>query len=180
MQSCDRIRDRLLDFVEGEMPAWQSREAENHVARCPECAREARELLATLARLRTLPEPELPNGLLDEVRAAVCRRIAHDTPPRLQFHQRMAAWLRDLPSLRPVPALSAAAILGLVLAMGLARTPRTSQPSPTPEILVAADAFPIAQNLDLLEQFDLLEDLDLLEQLPLSRVPGNGPALNMG
>lgn len=180
MQSCDRIREGLLDFVEGEMPAWQSREAENHVARCPKCAREARELRDTLARLRTLPEPGLPNGLLDDVAAAVRRRIAHETPPRLQFHQRVAAWFRDFPSLRPVPALSAAAVLGLLLAIGLVRAPRTPQPSLNAEVIAAGESLPIAQNLDILEQFDVLEDLDLLEQLPVLRSRGNGRSLTMG
>jgi len=180
MRNCDRIRDRLLDLVEGEMPARQSREAEEHIARCPECAREVRELRDTLVRLRTLPEPALPDCLFDDITATVRRRIAHETPPRLPFYQRVAAWLRDLPGLRPVPALSAAAVLGLLLAIGLVRTPRTPQPSPTLEVIAVGESLPIAQNLDILEQFDLLEDLDLLEQLPVLRVPGNGRSLKMG
>jgi hypothetical protein len=79
-----------------------------------------------------------------------------------------------------VPALSAAAVLGLLLAIGLVRAPRTPQPSPTIEFIAAGESLPIAQNLDILEQFDLLEDLDLLEQLPVLRVPGNGQPLKMG
>jgi anti-sigma factor RsiW len=180
MHTCDRIRDRLVELVEGELPARLAREAQEHIARCPECTREVRELQTTLARLQTLPEPALPDGLFDDIAATVRRRIAHEAPPRLPRHQRLATWLRGVPSLRPVPALSAAAALGLLLAVGLARAPRTPQPSPTIEFIAAGESLPIAQNLDILEQFDLLEDLDLLEQLPALRAPGNGRSPKMG
>ncbi len=179
MQSCDRIRDHLLDFLEGDMPAQQSRAAEAHVARCPECARKVRELRGTLESLQSLPAPIVPETLLDEIRVVVRRRIAHESPPRLSFHRRVVAWLRGSPGLRPLPAVSVAAAVGLLLAISLVRAPRTPQPSPAPEIVAAGDAFPIAQNLDVLEQFELLQDLDLLEQFPMLRVPGNGRPLTM-
>jgi anti-sigma factor RsiW len=180
MRNCDRICDQLLDLVEGETPAWQSREAEAHLAQCPECARKMRELRDVLARLRTLPEPAPPAGLFDDIAATVRRRIAQEAPPPLPLRQRVAGWLRNVPSLRPMPALSAAAALGLLLAIGLVREPRAPQPAPAVEIVAAGESLPLSQNLDILEQFDLLEDLDLLEQLPALRGAGTGWLPTMG
>jgi hypothetical protein len=179
MEGCVRVRDRLLDLVDGELSAEESRDVETHLARCPACSQEARELRGILAGVRTLPEAAVPDGLLDSFVAAVQRRIAGEPPPHLPFWGRIAAWLRGLPSLQPIPALSAAAVLGLLLAIGLVRTPRTLQLSPVPEVVAVGETFPIAQNLDVLEQFDLLEDLDLLEQLPVLRVPETGRPLKM-
>lgn len=180
MKSCEGIRDRLMDLIEGELTAGEHQRVEAHLAQCPECSREVRALRETLARLRSLPEPAVPDGLLDGFSAAVQRRISAETPPRVVLWRRVTAWLSGRSSLRPVPALSAAAVLGLLLAIGLVRTPRAPQPSPVPEVLVVGETLSIAQNLDVLEQFDILEDLDLLEQLPLLQAPENGRPLKMG
>jgi len=180
MKNCDGIRDRLMDLIEGELTADEHRRIEAHLSQCPECSRQIRALRETLARLRSLPEPAMPDGLLDGFSAAVQRRISEETPPRVVPWRRVAAWLSGRSSLAPVPALSAAAVLGLLLAIGLVRTPRAPQPSPVPEVLVVGETLSIAQNLDVLEQFDILEDLDLLEQLPLLQAPENGRPLKMG
>jgi anti-sigma factor RsiW len=179
MEGCAKVRDQLLDLVDGELSAEESREAEAHLGRCPVCSREARELREILAGVRALPQAAVPDGLLDGFAEAVQRRIADEAPRRPPFQGSLAAWLRDLPGLQPIPALSAAVILGLLLAIGLVRTARTPQPSPVPEVLAVGESFPIAQNLDVLEQFDLLEDLDLLEQLPMLRAPETDRPLKM-
>ncbi len=179
MRDCDAIRTRLLDLVEGELAAGEQGDIEVHLTRCPHCEREARELRETLACLRSLPEPAVPDGLLEDFAAAVQQRIADETPLRLPFWRRMTTWLRDVPSLRPVPALSAAAVLGLLLAIGLVWAPRTPQTAPVPEVLVVGESLSIAQNLDVLEQLDLLEELDVLEKLPLLGTPENGRPLTL-
>jgi anti-sigma factor RsiW len=173
---CDRIRDRLMDLIEDELGAEEHRQIRAHLSLCPQCARDAHALRATLARLRTLPEPTVPAGLLDGFAAAVQRRIAEEAPPRLSLWRKAAAWLGAFSSLRPIPALSAAAVLGLLLAIGLLRTPHLPPSAPVPEIVVVGESLSIAQNLDVLEQFDVLEELDVLEQLPLLRSPDNGRA----
>jgi anti-sigma factor RsiW len=180
MTSCDGIRDRLVDLIEGELAAGECRGVEAHLAQCRECAREARALQETLARLRRVPEPAVPERFLDGFSAAVQRRIAAEKPPRLGLRQRVAAWLGDWSSLRPVPALSAAAALGLLLAVGLLRTPRGPASPPVPEVLVVTgETLSIAQNLDVLESFDLLDDLDLLEQFPRIQAPESGRPLSV-
>jgi anti-sigma factor RsiW len=173
MQECDSIRDRLIDFIEGELAADQSRQIEAHLGRCPRCAREVVGLRDVLGRARNLPVPPVPIGFLDGFATGVLARIASQPSSRIPVWQRVAAWLRGV-RFRPIPALSAAVVLALLLVFGLARTPRSPQVSPAPEVLVVGESLSMAQNLDVLEQFDLLEDLDLLEQLPLLRGPGNG------
>lgn len=180
MKSCSGMRDRLMDLIEGELTADEHRRIEAHVSQCSECSREVRALRETLEQLRSLPEPTVPAGRLDGFSAAVLRRISDETPPRIVPWHRVAAWLSGRPSLRPVPALSAAVVLGCLLAIGLVRTSHVPQPSPVPEVVVVGgETLSIAQNLDVLEQFDLLEDLDLLEQLPLIQAPENGRPLKL-
>ncbi|OGB92888.1 MAG: hypothetical protein A2Z31_04090 [candidate division NC10 bacterium RBG_16_65_8] len=174
MDSCDRIRDRLVDLIEGEVAAGEGRRIEAHLDQCSSCSRDLAELRDTLARLQGLPVPAVPERLLDGLAAAVQRQITHQSRSPLRFWQRAVGWLSELHGLRPVPALSAAAVLGLLLAIGLVRTPRVPQPSPTAGVVVLGESLSIAQNLEMLEQFDLLEDLDVLEQLPLLRAPENG------
>jgi anti-sigma factor RsiW len=179
MQGCDGIRDRLLDFIDGELGVDDHREIEAHLSRCPACSRLARALGETVARVRALPESPVPDGLLEGFAAAVQRRIANEQRRRVSFWRRITTWLGDFPGLRPLPALSAAAALGLLLAIGLVHTSRAPQPSPVTEVALVGESISIAQNLDLLEQFDLLEDLDLLEQLPILRAPGTGVSLRL-
>jgi anti-sigma factor RsiW len=174
MDNCDKIRDRLLDLIDGELAGGERRRIETHLAQCSSCSQEARALRETLACVQSLPEPAVPDGLLEGFAAAVQRRIAHESSPRLPFWQRVVGRLNGFHSLRPIPALSAAAVLGLLLAIGLVRTPRLPQTPPTAEVVVLGESLSIAQNLDVLEQFDLLEELDVLEQLPFLRAPENG------
>jgi hypothetical protein len=106
-------------------------------------------------------------------------RLAAERPPRLPFWRKSAAWLAGVVRVRPIPAFSAAAILGLLLVIGLVRISGRAQVSPAPEVLVVGESLSLAQNLDVLEQFDLLEDLDLLEQFPFLRGPGNNRPLTL-
>lgn len=178
MQDCDSIRDRLIDFIEGELATDQSRQIEAHLGRCPQCAHDVVGLRDVLGGARGLPAPPVPAGFLDGFATGVLERIASQPSPRVPVWRKVSAWLRGV-RLRPIPALSAAAVLGLLLIFGLVRTPRSPQVSPAPEVLVVGESLSMAQNLDVLEQFDLLEDLDLLEQLPLLRGPGNGRPLTL-
>jgi anti-sigma factor RsiW len=180
MPGCDGIRDRLIDFIEGELPAEDRRPVEAHLRRCPQCSREVVGLREALARVRALPEPVAPAHLLDGFAAAVQGRLAAERPPRLPFWRKATARLDGFVRARPIPAFSAAAVLGILLVIGLVRTSGRPQVSPAPEVLVVGESLSMAQNLDVLEQFDLLEDLDLLEQFPFLRGPGNNRPLTLG
>jgi anti-sigma factor RsiW len=179
LPGCDGIRDRLIDFIEGELPAEEHRPVEAHLRRCPQCSREVVGLREALARVQALPEPVPSAHLLDGFAAAVQGRLAAERPPRLPFWRKSAAWLAGVVRVRPIPAFSAAAILGLLLVIGLVRFSGRAQVPPAPEVLVVGESLSLAQNLDVLEQFDLLEDLDLLEQFPFLRGPGNNRPLTL-
>jgi anti-sigma factor RsiW len=179
MQDCESIRDRLIDFIEGELATDQSRQIAVHLGRCPQCARDVVGLRGVLGGMRGLPAPPVPAGFLDGFSTGVLDRIAPQPSLRVSVWRKIAAWLGGV-RVRPIPALSAAAVLGILVIFGLVRTPRAPQVSPAPEVLVVGESLSMAQNLDVLEQFDLLEDLDLLEQLPLLWGPGNSRPLPLG
>jgi anti-sigma factor RsiW len=180
MESCDRIRDRLLDFVEGELADGEFRRLGAHLAGCASCAREVAALRETVACVRDLPVSPVPDGFLDGLADGVRARIGREPARRPALWQRLAGWLRDLPGLQPVPAVSAAAALGLLLAVGLGSWPRVPQGLPNGAVGLTGESLSIARNLDVLEQFDLLEDLDLLEQLPLLRPPAGDRGVRRG
>lgn len=180
MEHCRRVGDRLLELLENEVPTEERRRIEQHLATCPRCAREASDISALLGRVRALPVPAASRDPLDGFAEEVRARIAVEPPPRRSAWRRLEAWASGWFSLRPVPAVSAAAVLGIMLAVGLMGTPRPPRPASVPEAPKAGELSPVAQNLDFLEQLDLLQDLDLLEQLPSLRAPENGRSLPVG
>jgi hypothetical protein len=94
-----------------------------HLAECPECAEELRELESTVTLLRRLPEAKVPPAFAASVMARV--RAGEAEPAGL------LRWLRALAT----PALAvplAAGVAGLVLFAGLRDAP-FGQPSAEPE-----------------------------------------------
>jgi hypothetical protein len=65
------VSDRLGDHLEGDLSLAERSRVDRHLAECSTCAAELRELRATVALLRGLPDPEPPLLL----RADVMRRI---------------------------------------------------------------------------------------------------------
>lgn len=103
--SHSKLRARLNDYVDRELPGTQRAEVSAHLKQCEECAAEVRELDRAVALLRRLPEPELPPGFAD----AVCDRIrAGESEPR---------WLRGLRAcFQPALTVTAtAAVAGLAV-----------------------------------------------------------------
>jgi anti-sigma factor RsiW len=172
MTSCDHIRERLLAQHEGELRTEERRAVDAHLATCARCARDAALLDEVLERVQALPVPELPPGSWEAFEATLRRRIAEERPPRPAIWARLAARLRGLAGLRPVPVLAAATALGLLLAFGLARTQRASRDLPPVEALAISaisEDLAIGQNLEVLEALDLLEEIEILERLDLLR-----------
>ena len=67
--NCDDCRDLILDLLYEELPPARRREAEAHLASCPDCRRELTELKSTVAAVRRLPDPEPPPFLDTKVKA---------------------------------------------------------------------------------------------------------------
>lgn len=103
--SHSRLRARLNDYVDRELPGTQRAEVSAHLKQCQECAAEVRELDQAVALLRRLPEPALPPGFAD----AVIERVrAGESEP---------SWLGSLRGLlQPMLTVTAtAALAGLAV-----------------------------------------------------------------
>lgn len=58
--TCEQIRDRLDEYVDGDLAEAEFQEVELHLGGCPECRQEERELRALIARAEALPEEMWP------------------------------------------------------------------------------------------------------------------------
>lgn len=84
MMTCEHCRDLLSELLEGDLPASAEAQAREHLARCPECARELAELRALVAALHGLPEVEPPVELRARLRA-IPERAASGGWRRMRF-----------------------------------------------------------------------------------------------
>lgn len=71
-QECNRIRENLSAWLDGELPEEESREVAGHLAQCADCRREAVRLERLDALLESLAAP-VPAGLSDRILARVRR-----------------------------------------------------------------------------------------------------------
>ena len=83
--NCEHVRTRIGDHLEGDLELAERARVDDHLAGCPSCTAELRELRGTVALLRGLADPEQPAGLPEKVFA----RIAAG-------EGRPAAWVRGL------------------------------------------------------------------------------------
>lgn len=109
-----KVRARLNEFLERDLPVREHDRVSRHLAECSECRAELSDLEATVALLRRLPDPELPPALADTVMARV---RAGEADPRGPL-----AWLARLSE--PARALPMAlATLALAVGIGTWREP---------------------------------------------------------
>jgi len=138
----EHVKDELLDLIEGELSAKRRGEVLDHLASCPECARERERLEQTLALFSRLPDPEPPADLN---RGIVARAQ--------KVRQQKVWWKRMF-----VPPLAAAALA--VIAVSVAtlvtkeKTHEKLAPEPAPALAMKEKAAP--PRLDLLAP-ELLE-----------------------
>jgi hypothetical protein len=123
------IRARLSDYLERDLSPDERSRVEAHLASCPPCGSELRELRATVSLLQRLPDVEHPAGLADAVMARVARDASR--PSRVITLVRRAAEPRFAASL-------AAGIAGLMLVVQAGDPGLTTQPSPTRDAQFAA------------------------------------------
>jgi hypothetical protein len=126
-----KVRARLNDYLERDLPAKERSQMTAHLAECPDCADELRELESTVKLLRRLPEATVPPALAASVMARV---RAGEAEPGGLLH-----WLRALGT----PAFAvplAAGLAGLVLFAGLRDGPFQrpgAEPEPVARIAVS-------------------------------------------
>lgn len=102
----DRFRDRLSEFLDGELPAGEARECEAHLGTCAECREELEALRAIRDRAAALGDVPAP----EELWPGIASRIAAEAPGRVLPlpRRRIAAWV--------LPA-AAAAVITVVAAL---------------------------------------------------------------
>jgi Putative zinc-finger len=131
MTACPRYQDQLADGAYGTLDAGARRRFEAHLAGCPGCAAELRELRETVELLRREAPPRPSPGQLDGVWERLAPRLEATTPAPpgkvLSFPRR--SWLA-----LAAAAAMAAAVLGWTLLGPRAQRPGFDVP---PEIAAA-------------------------------------------
>jgi hypothetical protein len=112
--TCPDVRDRLDDYVDGELGASEVHQVELHVASCPACREEEQALRALLREAAALPRVARP---------------ARDLWPEIEGELRARPRLFSFPRYRPLAAGLAAAA-ALVVAFGVLRDRPGRSPAP--------------------------------------------------
>lgn len=127
--SCIRVREWLPEFDYGIAGYRRRREIAEHLARCPECARELTSLRRAAALVDCLPDHQAPEGLWERIDAAL------DSPAQQPEAVRAMppAGRRGMPRRRAllVP-LAAAAAAALAVGLGHRPAPEPPQPAQAP------------------------------------------------
>jgi Putative zinc-finger len=130
--TCAEVRQRLDDYVDGELPSGELHEVELHLAACPACSGEERAIRALLAHAAALPRRASPSrDLWPEIAAEIG---AGKGARVLGFPARPAA-------LGGLLAAAAALFVALVIRSGPSpeSTPAgTSSGSPAPTLAAAS------------------------------------------
>lgn len=90
---CAQCRPQLAALAGGDLSRREAERCEAHVAACPDCARQLRELRTTIALLRRVGAHE---PLPAELGPALHRRLAALPPPALPWSRRLAEGLERL------------------------------------------------------------------------------------
>ena len=143
---CEKIRQELVAYLDGELGGGAADEVRKHLDRCPACRLEADRLSAAGGIFDSIGEIEPAADFTARV-----MRKALSAP-----EQPAASGLRIVRHL--VTAAAAAAIL-IALTLWLA------VPSSGPGL--SPDEAEIVQNLEVLENMELLEDMEMLSEMDL-------------
>lgn len=106
------VQTRMADYLDGELALDERALVDAHMDACESCAGDLSELHATIALLRSLPTPEPPPDLADNVIARI--RAGEDGSAWQEFLDTVAAWLTPARLVIPATALAAAAGVLLV------------------------------------------------------------------
>lgn len=138
----DLWRDRLSDYLDGELETAEHVALEAHLGGCAECRRTLEELRAVMRRASAL-EARLPAGdLWPEIAARIAAPGPRIAPAPARPRWRAPRWSFSLPQLAAAAAVVAvlsAAGMWLVLGRGPAPGPRTAA-APEAARLVAGAA----------------------------------------
>jgi len=129
------VRKAMPDYLEGDLPLGRRALLDAHLDECADCAREIAAMRRTIAALRSLPDPEVPANLVDDV----MRRIRAGES-RGGAWARVREWIEAALEPRVLAPVSAAALVaGLLLGTGqlreLIETQAGQRPGPPGAVL---------------------------------------------
>jgi anti-sigma factor RsiW len=151
------MNEHLIAYLDDELARPLHEEVARHVARCPECARELKELEAVRALFARWPVPE-PGT---EARARAWQKLqgARRAPRR-----RWGTWVWPptstiRPLIRYALPVAAAALVAVLVTVSWERRADTR----VPEEMLAQ--LPVLEDMDMLEVYDVLTEWENLEAL---------------
>jgi len=148
--TCNEIRQQFSAYLDGELPADQAADVREHLAKCPDCAREYR-LIASTWEMLLADEDVEPSA---DFARNFWQRIRHEqAAPADRPRPAFAASYRRLKWAPAIAAGLAIAFLGGWFTAG--------GPSPGDAKRAADVAF--FRDYDVIQQMELLEDLPLLQ-----------------
>lgn len=103
---CQEVREKFLELLDGSLAGEDLLSVQNHLGACRSCAGHWESYRATVRSLKSLEMLDVPETLLEGIRARINRGSAV---------QRLFGWLKLHPWRLPVPAMAA---LGLLLFLG--------------------------------------------------------------
>ena len=95
--SCKEFSSLVVKKITGGILAQEQRSLDSHLAQCPSCAIEERELIAIFQRLDSLPDPEIPTELYENTRQTILDRLKQE--------RSRVAWFARIPITGPWRAL---------------------------------------------------------------------------
>jgi anti-sigma factor RsiW len=169
-QSCKRMDNKLLEFLNGRAKPAERRAVEEHLTGCVECrtrAEEFRTLWNALDDVSVLS----PSATFDaSLRARIAAEPVHQSfwswlpSPRLAFAVTalvaMSVWVSSMPRVTPYP--SSASRISTQVASHL---PGHASSQETAELSAPAD-FGMIRDLPVLENYDVISKFDALSELP--------------
>ena len=118
--TCEQIRDRLDEYVDGDLAEAEFQEVELHLGGCPECRQEERELRALIARAAALSEEMWP---AQDLWPDIAARLRGPEGMRLVPRTGLARWMGPM---------SIAAAAAVVVALSAALWTRGNIPGVAP------------------------------------------------
>ncbi len=120
------IQSLTAKYLDGELSLDLRARFDGHLDQCDECTLELSEMRATIKLLRTLPNPETPPDLVDNVMARI-----REGEGQLAWHERLADFLSQLAIPRfALPAAAMAAALAVVMLGGDIQLPASDAGDP--------------------------------------------------
>lgn len=152
--NCNRMENRMLEYLDGRLSHGRRSEAEAHLEICEACRLRVKEFRAVSGLLDELPAIE-PSAAFD---ARILARVAAE-PKRHGFW----AWI----ALSPRVAFAAALLVLLVVWSGNRPTDSDTYPFHlTAANMGAEEHIRMVRDLQVLEDYDVLSDFEPLANLP--------------